>query len=47
MFVYFVGESACVGDGQREREGQNPKEALHCQHGAQRELRLTNREIMT
>ena len=37
VYVFVLRESErdlCVGKEQREGEGENPKQALHCQHGA-------------
>ena len=36
-----------VGEGQEERERENPKQAPGCQHRAQHGLKPTNHEIMT
>ena len=30
MFIFRETETARVGEGQRERETENPKQALHC-----------------
>ena len=42
-FIYFEREHEQVGEGQRERKRENPKEALHRDMG----LESTNCEIMT
>ena len=34
VFIYFERNSTQAGEGQREREGENPKQAPHCQHRA-------------
>ena len=35
MFISFERETVQTGEGQREREREDPKQALHCQCRAQ------------
>ena len=47
-FIYFKERDRGSEWGRgREKERENPKQALHCQHGADVELKLTNHEIVT
>ena len=36
MFTYLLLEREQAGEGQRESDRENPKQALHCQHRVQR-----------
>ena len=48
MFIYFETEREQVGEGQRERETQNPKQApgSELSHRVRRGARTHGREIM-
>ena len=45
-FIFSVYFFILRGRGGAEREAENPKQAPHCQHGADAGLDLTNHEIV-
>ena len=47
LFILREKDRAQAGEGQTERERENPKEALHCQRRVQSRLKPINREIIT
>ena len=44
---FFKFTCLFLGEGEGQREGENPNQALHCQHGARSGPQTQNREIMT